>query len=97
MAPTFALGRSQIAHRTACVRARLCATIAAMSGRPTRFEHFRYLGDKRTQIVYDLDDPATPAEIIDDIVTTGQGATFGPDTIPEARNRNYKAFKPKSR
>ncbi len=69
----------------------------AMSGRPTRFEHFRYLGDKRTQIVYDLDDPATPAEIIDDIVKTGQGATFGPDTIPEARNRNYKAFKPKSR
>ena len=69
----------------------------AMSGRPTRFEHFRYLGDKRTQIVYDLDDPATPAEIIDDIVKTGQGQTFGPDSIPEARNRNYKAFKAKTR
>ena len=63
-----------------------------MSGRPTRFEHFRYLGDKRTQIVYDLDDPATPADIIDDIVKTGQGTTFGPDSIPEARNRNYKVF-----
>ena len=23
--------------------------------RPTRFEHSRYLGDKRTQLVYDLD------------------------------------------
>ncbi len=23
--------------------------------RPTRFEHARYLGDKRTQLVYDLD------------------------------------------
>ena len=23
--------------------------------RPTRFEHFRYLGDKRSQVVYVLD------------------------------------------
>ena len=33
--------------------------------------------------------------VIDDIVETGQGATFGPDSLAEARNRNYKAFKPK--
>ena len=66
-----------------------------MSGRPTRFEHFRYLGDKRTQIVYDLDDATTPKNVIDDIVETGQGATFGPDSLAEARNRNYKAYKPK--
>ena len=24
--------------------------------RPSRFEHNRYLGDKRTQVVYDLDE-----------------------------------------
>ena len=24
--------------------------------RPTRFEHSRWLGDKRTQVVYDVDD-----------------------------------------
>ena len=71
------------------------ARLNDMSGRPTRFEHFRYLGDKRTQIVYDLDDAATPKNVIDDIVETGQGATFGPDSLAEARNRNYKAFKPK--
>jgi hypothetical protein len=64
-----------------------------MSGRPTRFEHFRFLGDKRTQLVYDLDDAATPKAIIDDIVETGQGATFGPDSLAEARNRNYKPYK----
>ena len=27
-----------------------------MSGRPARFEDVRYLGDKRTQVVYDLDE-----------------------------------------
>lgn len=63
--------------------------------RPTRFEHYRFLGDKRTQVVYDLDDPATPKDVIDDIVAKGTGQTFGPDELFEARNRNYKAYKPK--
>jgi hypothetical protein len=64
-----------------------------MSGRPTRFEHNRYLGDKRTQVVYDLDDAATPSDAIDELVASGKGATFGPDTLPEARNRNYRLYK----
>ena len=80
--------------RFACRHARH-AKLVDMSGRPSRFEHFRYLGDKRTQVVYDLDDAATPKTVIDDIVENGQGATFGPDSLAEARNRNYKAFKPK--
>jgi hypothetical protein len=63
-----------------------------MSGRPTRFEHYRFLGDKRTQVVYDLDDKATPKDVIDELVASGKGATFGPDTLAEARNRNYRAF-----
>lgn len=66
-----------------------------MSGRPTRFEHNRYLGDKRIQVVYDLDDPATPKDLIDELVESGKGATFGPDTLAEARNRNYRAYRPK--
>ena len=60
--------------------------------RPTRFEHSRYLGDKRTQIVYDLDDATTPAPIIEEIVSLGVAASFGPDTLAEARNRNYRLF-----
>ena len=64
-----------------------------MSGRPTRFEHNRYLGDKRNQVIYDLDDPATPKALIDELVESGKGATFGPDTLPEARNRNYRAYR----
>jgi hypothetical protein len=57
--------------------------------RPGRFEHTRFLGDKRTQLVYDLDTWTEPA-IIDDIVNTNSGLCFGPDTLPEARNRGYR-------
>ena len=57
--------------------------------RPGRFEHTRYLGDKRTQLVYDLDEWTEPT-ILDDIVATNSGICFGPDTLPEARNRGYR-------
>ncbi len=59
--------------------------------RPTRFEQFRYLGDKRTQVVYDLDsqDPASIAAV-GDILRAETFATFGPDTLAEARNRGYR-------
>jgi hypothetical protein len=61
--------------------------------RPTRFEHFRFLGDKRRQVVYDLDGPGLDAAEIDELVESGQGTTFGPDTLAEARNRNYRLAK----
>ncbi len=64
-----------------------------MSNRPTRFEHYRFLGDKRTQVVYDLDDEATPKRLIDELLQSGKGQTVGPDTLAEARNRNYHLFK----
>ena len=64
--------------------------------RPLRFEHSRYLGDKRTQLVYDLDSWADPA-VIDEIVAAEVGATFGPDTIVEARNRGYTLATPGTR
>ena len=57
--------------------------------RPTRFEHTRFLGDKRTQLVYDLDE-WTDAATIDDIVNSQSGLSFGPDTLAEARNRGYR-------
>ena len=61
--------------------------------RPTRFEHVRYLGDKRTQVVYDLDewrDEATIAELM----RAETFLCFGPDTLPEARNRGYRPARP---
>ena len=57
--------------------------------RPGRFEHTRYLGDKRTQVVYDVDE-WTDTAIIDDIVATNSGICFAPDTLAEARNRGYR-------
>lgn len=57
--------------------------------RPGRFEHTRYLGDKRTQLVYDVDS-WNDAAIVDDIVATNSGICFAPDTLAEARNRGYR-------
>ena len=61
--------------------------------RPTRFEHNRYVGDKRRQVVYDLDladaDPDVAAAV-DELLDSEQFAAFGPDTLAEARNRGYR-------
>ena len=46
-------------------------------------------GDKRTQHVYDLDDVGDES-VIDELVATPYVQTFGPDTLPEARNRGYR-------
>ncbi len=58
--------------------------------RPTRFEHNRWLGDKRTQLVYDIDDEATDPEAIADLMAAETYLCFGPDTLAEARNRGYR-------
>jgi hypothetical protein len=57
--------------------------------RPSRFEEFRFLGDKRTQRVHDLD-LATEACDIDELMESEAFAAFGPDTLVEARNRGYR-------
>ena len=59
--------------------------------RPTRFEEFRYLGDKRRQVVYDLDtDDAAAQSAITELVASERFASFSPDTLAEARNRGYR-------
>jgi len=61
--------------------------------RPTQFEHFRYLGDKRTLVVYDLDlygtDDAVTAEI-DAVLASERFIAISPQTLAEARNRGYR-------
>lgn len=61
--------------------------------RPQRFEHHRFVGDKRTQLVYDLDD-WDDAAVVDEFVALGVGIGFGPDTLAEARNRGYALARP---
>ncbi len=56
--------------------------------RPVRFEEFRWLGDKRSQIVHDLDHCGD--EVIDELMESRQFASFGPDSLDEARNRGYR-------
>jgi len=58
--------------------------------RPTRFEDSRYLGDKRHQVVYDLDvDDAEVEEKVAEVMVAETFLAFGPDTLAEARNRGY--------
>ncbi len=68
--------------------------------RPVKFEHNRWVGDRHTQVVYDVDN-LEDASIIDALMATkdlpdihGVPYTcFGPDTLAEARNRGYKPYK----
>lgn len=57
--------------------------------RPTRFEHNQFVGDKRNQVVHDVDACDAP-EVIDELMASERYLCFGPDTVPEARNRGYK-------
>ena len=56
--------------------------------RPTKFEHNRWLGDKRSQVVYDVDNIDEP-DVIDELMEAETFLCFGPDTLAEARNRGY--------
>ena len=59
--------------------------------RPTKFEHNRYLGDKRKQVVYDLDHTDGTVEgAVAELMAAETFICFGPDTLAEARNRGYR-------
>lgn len=61
--------------------------------RPSKFEHHRYVGDKRTQVVYDIDALGDEdAHLVEELMEAETYLCFGPDTLPEARNRGYKLF-----
>ncbi len=59
--------------------------------RPGKFEDFRWVGDKRTRIVYDVDN-LNDESIIEELMEAGTFASFGPDTLAEARNRGFEPF-----
>ena len=64
---------------------------SARMERPIRFEHNRYVGDKRTQVVYDLDhtdDDGRGGRA--ELMAAETFICFGPDTLAEARNRGYR-------
>jgi hypothetical protein len=60
--------------------------------RPRQFEEYQYLGDKRNQVVHDLDRIAAACQL-DDLMSAETYVTFGPDTLVEAANRCYKPCK----
>jgi len=59
--------------------------------RPKQFEHHRWVGDKRTQTVYDVDLLEDEA-LIAELMQSEKYLCFGPDTLDEARNRGYRPY-----
>lgn len=57
--------------------------------RPGKFEHHRFVGDKRTQIVHDIDETADEAAV-NELMESEHYICFSPDTLAEARNRGYR-------
>jgi hypothetical protein len=64
--------------------------------RPVQFEHYRYIGDKRTLVVYDLDlygvDPDV-TEAVDGVLASERFIAISPQTLAEARNRGSRPHK----
>ena len=61
--------------------------------RPVRFEHYRYVGDKRSLVVYDLDLYASDPDVaaaVDELMESEQFVAFAPQLLSEARNRGYR-------
>lgn len=60
--------------------------------RPTKFEHHRWVGDKRTRVVYDVDN-LEDESILAELLQSEAFLCFGPDTLAEARNRGFRPYK----
>ncbi|CAN5399875.1 hypothetical protein BH10ACT3_BH10ACT3_02750 [soil metagenome] len=62
--------------------------------RPLKFEHHQFVGDKRNQVVYDVDAIECDDEaIIEELMQAETFLCFGPDALSEARNRGYHLFR----
>lgn len=64
--------------------------------RIARFEEHRYVATRDDMCVYDTDDDVQSKFLSDRIAANNllgrkQLQTFAPDTLPEARNRGFKA------
>lgn len=59
--------------------------------RPKNFAHHRYVGDKRTLVVYDVDS-LVDTEIMDELLAAKTFLCFAPDTLAEARNRGFRLY-----
>ncbi|MCB1026183.1 MAG: hypothetical protein R2704_16410 [Microthrixaceae bacterium] len=61
--------------------------------RPKQFADNQYVGDKRTQVVYDVDALSGDDEaLLTELLQAETYICFGPDTLAEARNRGYRPY-----
>ena len=90
------VGACPVGHAPRRVPRARCPILGANVGgmdRPSAFAHHRFIGDKRTQQVYDLDEVADEdamAVVLDELMASDRFLCFGPDSLAEARNRGYR-------
>jgi hypothetical protein len=65
-----------------------------------RLAGHRFVGVRDTMVVYDTEDAEERSALAgrvadDDLVGRDLVQTFGPDTLPEARNRGFRAAAPR--
>ena len=59
--------------------------------RPKQFAENQYVGDKRSQVVYDFYALTGADEVLlTELLAAETFICFGPDTLAEARNRGYR-------
>lgn len=59
--------------------------------RPKNFAHHRFVGDKRSLVVYDVD-RLVDTSIMDELLAARTFLCFAPDTLAEARNRGFRLY-----
>ena len=59
---------------------------------PRPFNDHRYVGDKRTYRVHDVENEAEACDL-DGVVAAEKVLLVAPDTLPEARNRGFRPCK----
>ncbi len=65
--------------------------MAGTMERPKNFAHHRYVGDKRSLVVYDVD-RLVDTSIMDELLEAKTFLCFAPDTLAEARNRGFRLY-----
>ncbi len=66
-------------------------------GRISKFENYRFLGNRKNMRVYDCDNQEEYSELENlinnkDLIINNLIQSFAPDTIDEAKNRGFKSF-----
>jgi hypothetical protein len=90
MAETHCSSKAEGALATVSLARPAVDNVANVARHP-RFEAFRFVGDKRSLVVYDTDSDAPEVSTaVDAAFIANTAVAMSPDTVAEARNRGFR-------